>query len=176
MMSSRRKFQSTPSEWRETGFPRGVDISERFQSTPSEWRETTAVAATKLANTHFNPLPPSGGRPLRRHRTSRRMEFQSTPSEWRETYLFQGTDRILEFQSTPSEWRETPARERQQTAAAISIHSLRVEGDDLDRMTKVECKVISIHSLRVEGDGCQSSRYSFTHISIHSLRVEGDTK
>ena len=82
-------------------------------------------------------------------------------------------------------------------AAAISIHSLRMEGDVensknfLSRPTfqstpsawRETCRLpsilnldfISIHSLRMEGD------YSITHpvlrqacISIHSLRMEGD--
>ena len=34
----------------------------------------------------------------------------------------------------------------------ISIHSLRVEGDDNGRLFAAD-EVISIHSLRVEGDG-----------------------
>ena len=35
---------------------------------------------------------------------------------------------------------------------AISIHSLRVEGDDINDIKRLEDQDISIHSLRVEGD------------------------
>ena len=82
-------------------------------------------------------------------------------------------------------------------AAAISIHSLRVEGDVYGFRLVVVRNGISIHSLRVEGDGkpmemmftpylfqstpsawreTQSRHISVNAecISIHSLRVEGD--
>ena len=57
---------------------------------------------------------------------------------------------------------------------AISIHSLRVEGNY--RHTVITCSAtISIHSLRVEGDCSFFYRISIKcFISIHSLRVEGD--
>ena len=80
--------------------------------------------------------------------------------------------------------------------SAISIHSLRVEGDTM-RSSARGIKSISIHSLRVEGDaaiyskqkirryfnplppcgGRHIKRWALTEgedISIHSLRVEGD--
>ena len=82
---------------------------------------------------------------------------------------------------------------------AISIHSLRVEGDrwkttpfwtDLQfqstpsvwRETKIMAEAttvpaISIHSLRVEGDAEGADmKNKKESISIHSLRVEGDSK
>ena len=122
-------FQSTPSAWRETavlqsplyGFYISIhslrmegDIKETpktsmksFQSTPSAWRETIGVVETVTPIWDFNPLPPHGGRRtfllmLLLHRT-----FQSTPSAWRET------DRIHDGRNSE----------------AISIHSLRMEGD-----------------------------------------------
>ena len=80
---------------------------------------------------------------------------------------------------------------------AISIHSLRVEGDSswyniistrhrfqstpsvwrettLYRIYSTQ-EDISIHSLRVEGDTLQRIADTLNAISIHSLRVEGDT-
>ena len=79
----------------------------KFQSTPSAWRETIGVVETVTPIWDFNPLPPHGGRRtfllmLLLHRT-----FQSTPSAWRET------DRIHDGRNSE----------------AISIHSLRMEGD-----------------------------------------------
>ena len=58
----------------------------------------------------------------------------------------------------------------------ISIHALRVEGDNA-KIAKEQAQKISIHALRVEGDlrraddGAAGSR-----ISIHALRVEGDCR
>ena len=39
----------------------------------------------------------------------------------------------------------------------ISIHALRVEGDEIIPLRRLVCAVISIHALRVEGDA-QCSR------------------
>ena len=78
----------------------------------------------------------------------------------------------------------------------ISIHSLRVEGDNTAQ-AEPAAPEISIHSLRVEGDNLGKKTHDeivefqstpsawretcdsqfpapFCHISIHSLRVEGD--
>ena len=57
---------------------------------------------------------------------------------------------------------------------AISIHALRVEGDELRFNWSAEF-IISIHALRVEGDLCfLGCHQPFRVISIHALRVEGD--
>ena len=56
----------------------------------------------------------------------------------------------------------------------ISIHSLRVEGDDNVFNAINKRLQISIHSLRVEGDMQNLLVYGDINISIHSLRVEGD--
>ena len=58
----------------------------------------------------------------------------------------------------------------------ISIHTLRVEGDDLTAAKSARLQAISIHTLRVEGDSlsCVFHFAVFT-ISIHTLRVEGDS-
>ena len=80
----------------------------------------------------FNPLPPCGGRRDAMPRMLRYCLFQSTPSVWRET-------RVLP--ELLSLW-------------AISIHSLRVEGDAGAAAADYQ-HAISIHSLRVEGDFCR---------------------
>ena len=77
-----------------------------FQSTPSVWRETF----WQLRLAVFEP-------------------FQSTPSVWRETRLCVNCSADRPFQSTPSVWRETRYHKQQEQDGAISIHSLRVEGD-----------------------------------------------
>ena len=84
------KFQSTPSAWRETCrslFRRA--IQSEFQSTPSAWRETRLPCTFHPPASHFNPLPPHGGRlDLSCHPPSFKL-FQSTPSAWRETTIIE---------------------------------------------------------------------------------------
>ena len=58
-------------------------------------------------SSYFNPLPPCGGRPSKSTKRSSLCGFQSTPSVWRETSLYIVITSLH----------------------AISIHSLRVEGD-----------------------------------------------
>ena len=79
-----------------------------FQSTPSGWRVTFSEGdgcAVAL--------------------------FQSTPSGWRVTtrFMLQGCKCI--FQSTPSGWRVTRQAPCIYASPSISIHTLRVEGDQL---------------------------------------------
>ena len=62
-----------------------------------------------VSGLHFNPLPPCGGRPL----------FASI----RVPHFV--------FQSTPSVWRETALPKHRERRRPISIHSLRVEGDQM---------------------------------------------
>ena len=104
--------------------------SKKFQSTPSVWRETSGATRLRTGGKNFNPLPPCGGR-----RSSRR-----NPPIWIAISIHslrvEGDERtgILtqlrrKFQSTPSVWRETPTARPPSYNDAISIHSLRVEGD-----------------------------------------------
>ena len=101
------RFQSTPSAWRETIQTYTALPTDEFQSTPSAWRETDSASRIFSPSSHFNPLPPHGGRQNDSGYTLVPNEFQSTPSAWRETIY----DRIVgsksTFQSTPSAWRET---------------------------------------------------------------------
>ena len=55
----------------------------------------------------------------------------------------------------------------------ISIHALRVEGDNFVDLRRFLAD-ISIHALRVEGDNFVDLRRFLADISIHALRVEGD--
>ena len=85
-------------------------------------------------------------------------QFLSTPSGWRATCG--GDHAEMEgtiFLSTPSGWRATCFAAAAGRGRRISIHALRVEGDDVLSGDKNQRFVISIHALRVEGDGWQSS-------------------
>ena len=79
---------------------------------------------------YFNPLPPHGGRPSGCIMFTVSDTFQSTPSAWRETPVDSAVlPESGTFQSTPSAWRETRYNLTSAMQYAISIHSLRMEGD-----------------------------------------------
>ena len=122
-------FQSTPSVWRETlsGFHSFQCFTISIHSLRMEGDNCSHRVT--LQNVHFNPLPPYGGRPERRCLAMKRFKFQSTPSVWRET------DTIIPIYLDGS----------------ISIHSLRMEGDEVKTVGYIATN-ISIHSLRMEGD------------------------
>ena len=101
-----------------------------FQSTPSVWRETATRRKRCARSENFNPLPPCGGRQAAECPVMPSLRFQSTPSVWRETCSSPQAASASLFQSTPSAWRETAHRTFLSRPLRISIHSLRVEGDD----------------------------------------------
>ena len=79
---------------------------------------------------HFNPLPPCGGRRLKYCQYASLAQFQSTPSVWRETLSCANAPAcVSHFNPLP------PCGGRRRCACAL-----------------VDLKAISIHSLRVEGD------------------------
>ena len=103
---------------------------------------------------NFYPRPPGGGRHLLALPLPSTSEFLSTPSGWRATALFE---------------------QRKVLVLGISIHALRVEGDQLSR----DCYHCALAFLstpsgwRATTEG-QIDSLSLT-ISIHALRVEGDS-
>ena len=126
-----RRFQSTPSAWRETSFACSCFRIDSFQSTPSAWRETQPVLffqrtcifqSTPSAwretcldhsdppqHRYFNPLPPHGGRRCTTHRLLWKMHFNPLPPHG-------GRLGVLPVY---------------QCRIGISIHSLRMEGDSI---------------------------------------------
>ena len=124
--------------------------------------------------------------------------FQSTPSAWRETAsrpTYPHT-RIHFNPLPPHGGRRTIALTSDIPDISISIHSLRMEGD---QRRHIQCwgrnpfqstpsawretstvvlpaprSAISIHSLRMEGDRAALDALQKEQISIHSLRMEGD--
>ena len=155
-MSSERErliFQSTPSAWRETwknsDNRSGVSV---FQSTPSAWRETQANGTgtydleisihslrmegdrdprcQESGSTHFNPLPPHGGRPGSGVRQADPKAISIHSLRMEGDFLIQfWCISMQQFQSTPSAWRETVNHSAVFLRYCISIHSLRMEGD-----------------------------------------------
>ena len=102
-------FQSTPSAWRETHSHHVKHPVTDSISIHSLRMEGDQVRQRRIqARTHFNPLPPHGGRHTYPRAALSPPEFQSTPSAWRETQGAPYRVRVPEtFQSTPSAWRET---------------------------------------------------------------------
>ena len=103
---------------------------------------------------YFNPLPPHGGR---------QCTFSSMPSS-------------STFQSTPSAWRETTIPMFFFVPETISIHSLRMEGDQPS--SRLSPGFRDFNPLPPHG-----GRPLLVHIngvlfviSIHSLRMEGDCR
>ena len=127
---ARRQFQSTPSVWRETcnlcrnagcsmisihslrvegDKQRCLKLQRPFSISIHSLRvegDLLSQGCRGLAR-NFNPLPPCGGRP--------------------NVIVSDLLDAV--FQSTPSVWRETENISISPEVLAISIHSLRVEGD-----------------------------------------------
>ncbi len=125
---------------------------------------------------NFNPLPPCGGR----------------------LFHFRVCSSTSKFQSTPSVWRETLWREYEFHGGRISIHSLRVEGDQVWKTQVllglnfnplppcggrpattfhiIKTFIENFNPLPPCGGRPQWNLPYLTSrvISIHSLRVEGD--
>ena len=125
-----------------------------FQSTPSAWRETHPVTDSKHTRSYFNPLPPHGGRLVFPVPLWRPINFNPLP---------------------PHGGRQHPLRTIPRRYA-ISIHSLRMEGDtsaDAAAIAGCNFNPLPPHGGRLEND----SGYTLVpNISIHSLRMEGDAR
>ena len=101
-----------------------------FLSTPSGWRATEMPAAEPFWHgISIHALRVEGDSSPTSPETSAQ-KFLSTPSGWRATAADRKYDHTSdEFLSTPSGWRATAATGAISQAETISIHALRVEGD-----------------------------------------------
>ncbi len=83
-----------------------------------------------LLTKYFNPLPPHGGRRTVCGKRFRIEKFQSTPSAWRETRLYLRLEVFFSyFNPLPPHGGRRTQRRAEASGRAISIHSLRMEGD-----------------------------------------------
>ena len=106
-------------------------IQLRFQSTPSVWRETYIFFFIELKKSiSIHSLRVEGDRSFHNF-GFRSKKFQSTPSVWRET---SGATRLRtggkNFNPLPPCGGRRSSRRNPPIWIAISIHSLRVEGDE----------------------------------------------
>ena len=153
------KFQSTPSAWRETlRRHRTSRRVEKFQSTPSAWREThRGTGPCQRYGISIHSLRMEGD--LKNQVLGGNLHiFQSTPSAWRETRVSacrRGSGRY--FNPLPPHGGRHLHRIII-SVLLISIHSLRMEGDQPLFYDYIRRSGISIHSLRMEGDSARSRR------------------
>ena len=104
----RQDFNPLPPHGGRPTHLRSAPRCKKFQSTPSAWRETSIVLFWVAVLWHFNPLPPHGGR-LHLVKVSlygRLISIHSLRMEG-DDYKWDNESRELTFQSTPSAWRET---------------------------------------------------------------------
>ena len=194
------RFQSSPSGRRETSSRSCLMISMlMFQSSPSGRRETKHPPPSSPAfKVSILSLRAEGDGRLPRLKASFSW-FQSSPSGRRETPLVRQDPAFFLFQSSPSGRRETDFPMRKRRRNAVSILSLRAEGDTsrrfrapirwsfnplppgggrpVEQVLDASVIAVSILSLRAEGDmfGRKSNKRKEL-VSILSLRAEGDIR
>ena len=128
-----------------------IHYIDAFQSTPSAWRETRQGSFPERHAVYFNPLPPHGGRhrslvcvlnakhfnPLPPHTpiSVLLLHFNPLPPHGGRQLDCLMLQYFVRFQSTPSAWRETCRSGIIYSGVIISIHSLRMEGDRIQRRT-----------------------------------------
>ena len=123
-----------------------------FQSTPSAWRETVPRSRPTQSYQHFNPLPPHGGRHTSRSHCKCSVNFNPLPPHGGRRFTNAVTASGNLFQSTPSAWRETP-KYGQQNLLKSHFNPLPPHGGRRSHDVNAICIwSISIHSLRMEGD------------------------
>ena len=134
------------------------------------------IGCRQTPTRHFYPRPPGGGRLIQAATAATLISlFLSTPSGWRATP--RENTKIIKLVISIHALRVEGDNERPDISVrlpVISIHALRVEGDSLLLVGAAASALISIHALRVEGDRKATSRRCSKIISIHALRVEGD--
>ena len=125
-------FQSTPSVWRETGLPcrRSLRPTHFNPLPPYGGRQIAPVSRCLFF--HFNPLPPYGGRHIIPGTMINIFYFNPLPPYGGRRYAIVSGADSSSFQSTPSVWRETGGAYCKVECVGISIHSLRMEGDDAE--------------------------------------------
>ena len=170
-------YPRPPGGGRPLGQTASAAYRAAFLSTPSGWRATTTtfdaltqelisihalrvegdlyninVKRTRTQNISIHALRVEGDRPPSRS-LPLRLPFLSTPSGWRATvkreYL---TNAVNDFYPRPPGGGRLVPLGRCHAYHWISIHALRVEGDNITSLLFL-FQIISIHALRVEGDG-----------------------
>ena len=146
-------FQSTPSAWRETCIDKNKPKGNIISIHSLRMEGDLPPMPIPCNSAYFNPLPPHGGRHLSKSAAVSARSFQSTPSAWRETQNLRNHNSEL----------------------SISIHSLRMEGDQ-EIVDTLNVRGFHFNPLPPHGGRpfLPPTFRSAISISIHSLRMEGD--
>ena len=177
MRRMRFRFLSTPSGRRATFIFSKKYFYVLFLSTPSGRRATlTSLSISRQVTISIHALRVEGDGHVVLVDGFGKL-FLSTPSGWRATIkLLARCYNPNEFLSTPSGWRATVVFAAPGSYWPISIHALRVEGDNHhQRRRKPPCNFYP----RPPGGGrqiCAMLLWALHEISIHALRVEGDPR
>ena len=153
--------------------------------------------ARYMIGIYFNPLPPHGGRRLSRNSFAFTSIFQSTPSAWRETFhRSTNANKPGNFNPLPPHGGRLEQSHVKHQYLEISIHSLRMEGDEYSPL-KNDLTIVfqstpsawrETYDVAKINDGglfqstpsawretdTRYAHYGERGISIHSLRMEGD--
>ena len=114
---------------RKYDFGENADITISIHSLRMEGDQSGV--RTARAASHFNPLPPHGGRQFNIFDCCTCFQFQSTPSAWRETFPRTLTSQLaFHFNPLPPHGGRQRRSGIRDDLRAISIHSLRMEGDE----------------------------------------------
>ena len=130
-MGQQVKFLSTPSGWRATGAKNCGVPGIGFLSTPSGWRATfqCLLLMPKIGN--FYPRPPGGGRQRSGYILIRLIRhFYPRPPGGGRREAFAQALRHVHFYPRPPGGGRRNAGAVGDALNEISIHALRVEGDD----------------------------------------------
>ena len=127
--------------------------TELFLSTPSGWRATSPRTGGRGYSAYFYPRPPGGGRRvIYALEDGYEVAFLSTPSGWRATDLWEPTAVPKIFLSTPSGWRATIKQIFQGVIDFVFLSTPSGWRATITSMGGQKMPLISIHALRVEGD------------------------
>ena len=139
--------------------------------------DTTSNTVRNIA-THFNPLPPHGGRLFFWYSvpSSPYISIHSLRMEGDLTDIFRGSNYFIYFNPLPPHGGRPRYFSARSVGIVISIHSLRMEGDSLRISSSAPSFTFqSTPSAWRETSGHSGLR-AHDNISIHSLRMEGDSK
>ena len=149
-------------------------ICDFYPRPPGGGRLKTHVPAAAMT-LNFYPRPPGGGRlgaTRAPHRYS--VDFYPRPPGGGRPDDCKRRPNAKRFLSTPSGWRATSGGWRIPVQVEISIHALRVEGDQARGWA---VRRLRYFYPRPPGGGrrlCEACHNKMHPISIHALRVEGD--
>ena len=171
--TSMKSFQSTPSAWRETYVSSDAFAASHISIHSLRMEGDRPHPRWTQFRSHFNPLPPHGGRPEVREKPRTQKYFNPLPPHGGRQQAATAAGESITFQSTPSAWRETSTRLTIYVMSdfnPLPPHGGRPAGSGGITMTITFQSTPSAWRETGQDHGTRLCR----SISIHSLRMEGD--